>query len=210
MQRDQLPDEERVKRACRAWAGREEALLGADEAHLDATASQPVALLVERSLSRGVCDDEVGVPERRAVDRVQSTCGKRRRPEPRAVRDECVEQRHERIEHDRPSGGRAACRQHIGMARVADQQRVHSGDSGDGESQLRTGKRRQRPETGRPRLAAPVPDRRVTLDDLDAGSTQARSHLGVARVVTLIRPEREYPHGGRRPLRPDRVTPGGH
>ena len=92
----------------RAWngpagrrAGTEEPLLGADEAHLDAAGS-PARSAPRRTPPAPQCPRRrVGVPERRAVDRVQRARGERRRPKARAVGDERVEQRHERVEHDR-------------------------------------------------------------------------------------------------------------
>jgi hypothetical protein len=77
----------------------------------------------------------------------------------------------------------------IEVARITDDQRLETVAGPPQEAQLGEYQSRRRRGTGLPLVLSPFPDGHVSLGDLDAGSTQARDHLGVARIRPLIRPE---------------------
>ena len=49
----------------------------------------------------------------------------------------------------------------------------------------------ERPSARLPLVLVLLPDRDVPLADVDAGTAEARDHLGVSRIRALVRPEIE-------------------
>ena len=96
VERDQLADEERVKRGVRLPAGPEEPVLRSDEAHLDPVRRQAELVAEELGVGVGVGDDAIGATECPPVDDVHHPRSRRPAPEPLPVVDDRVEQRDER------------------------------------------------------------------------------------------------------------------
>ncbi len=191
VQRDQLPDEE--ERAAAGPAGTEDPLLSADEADLDPARAE---LAEELRVSLGVGHDEVGRPERGAVDPGERPRGQRAAAEAAAVVDESVGEGDERVQHDRPPSRRPPRRGHVEVAGVADDQRVE-GRLGPVRRELDLREREPygRADPGRELVLAPLPHRDVPLRDLHPGPAQAGDHLGVSRIAPLVGAEVEHPHG---------------
>ena len=139
-----------------------------------------------------VGDDEIGHPEGLPVDAAENARRHRAAPKARAVGDERVLERDERVEDDRPPERRDLRRRQVEVAGVADDQRVEPA-RGPEQRELRDGHFGAGPEARRPVLPA-APDRDVSLLDLDTRSSQARDRERVPRVVPLVGPEVKDAH----------------
>ena len=119
--------------------------------------------------------------------------------EPAAVLDQRVVEGDERVEDHRPSARDPLGRGDVEVAGVADDDRVEA-LAPPAEEQARLGDpdphRGGEPE--RPLVPPPLPDLRVPLDHLDAGTAKAGDHLRVPRVVALVRAEVEDAQAQRR------------
>ncbi len=80
------------------------------------------------------------------------------------------------------------------MAGVADDHGVRLDSRPAKEPRLRDGETQSSTEPRPPLLPLTLPDRHMSLDDLDARAAKAGDHLGVAGVAALVRPEVEDPH----------------
>ena len=118
MERDQLPDEEHLERVGRLPARAEERLLGPDEGDVHPVGREPERPPEERRVRLRVRHDEVGGPERPAVDELEHPRGRRPRVEPLSVADERVVQRDERVEHDRSAARDPPRRPQVEVPRV--------------------------------------------------------------------------------------------
>ena len=113
---------------------------------------------------------------------------------PPAVADERVGERDERVEDDRPAPCCMLGRGQVEVTGVADEHHVEGllgrpSQPGLGRSEPK-GDPRARP----PLVLAPVPDRLVPLAHPDARPAQARNHLSVPRIASLIGSEVEDDH----------------
>src|SRR5204863_8831754 len=124
LQRDELADEECRERLSRRPPGREEPVLGADEAHSDVVSAREWA--EEMRVRFGVGDDEVGGTEGTEVDPLQRAGREGARTEAAAVADERVRERDEWVEHHRPPARRTPRRRQVEMSWVADDERVEA------------------------------------------------------------------------------------
>ena len=97
VERDQLADEERMKRTLGLPARVEEPVLGADEADLDALRGQPELLAEEPRVSVGVGDDDDRPAERPSIDEVHDSCT-------RATHAETARDRRRRVSYSETSG----------------------------------------------------------------------------------------------------------
>ena len=117
--------------------------------------------------------------------------GKRAGPEARAVGDERVRERDERVEEHGRAASRALRRGQVEVAGVADDHGVVALARPTEQAKLRAREPQRRRRARAPRVARSLPHGLVPLDDLDACAAQARDHLRVARVVALVRSEVE-------------------
>ncbi len=195
VQGNQLPDEEEAERLVRPPGRAEQPLLRAHEADLDPRARDLADLREEVRVRLGVGDDEVGEPECAAVDRGENPCGKRAAPESAAVGDERVVERDERVEDERPLPGDSASAGNVEVTRVADEDGVEGIARVPAEARLGESQAKARPPARGPVVAPALPDRGVPLDHVDARGAQRRDHLGIPRIVALVRPEVEDAHG---------------
>ncbi len=108
MERDQLPHEKRDEAVRRRPARPEQPVLRTDEA--DWNVVEPCETGEEVRISFRIGDNGVRGTKRAAVDRLERPCGERAWAEPRAIGDESVGERDERIEDQRPSARGASCR----------------------------------------------------------------------------------------------------
>ena len=192
MQRDQLADEERGEAFRRLPARPEDPLLRADEADGDRSRACRRA----RRGSRAFCSVSATTRSaRRSASRSSARrhrAGGASRREAPAVLDEGLGERHERVEDHRPAARDAPGGGEVEVAGIADDRARRSARVGSPEEpRLGDGEPRGRPEPERPLVPPPLPDADVALDHVHAGAAQARDHLGVARVVALVRPEVE-------------------
>ena len=188
MQRDQLADEEAGERLLRLPAGREDALLGADEADGDPLGARP-ASAAKRSACACVSQTTRSAARnaRRSTSRAPARPASPRRKRPRSSTS---------VSASETSGLKTT-----GAPRAA--RRAAGGRSARGS---RRSPRRSAPRGGaqeprlgarEPRRAAPAPARQLVLAapprparaarDLDPGAPQARDHLRVARIRPLVR-----------------------
>ena len=120
VERDQLADEEDAKRLVGPPTCVEEPVLRADEADADALAGDPPQLGEEVRVRLGVRDDEVGLPQRTAVDGRQHGRPEPSLAKPPAVGHERLVQRDERVEDQRPAAGDATGPRHVEVPGIAD------------------------------------------------------------------------------------------
>ena len=192
VQRDQLADEEARERALGAPAGLEDALLRADEAHLDLRARQIPEPGQERRVRLGVRDDHVGGAQRDPVDGGERAGRERTGAEPPPIADERVGERDERVEDEWAAPRERPRERHVGVTGIAHEDGV-AGWQRASEPRLSGGEPSRRFRPRAPALPPALPDRYMPLDDLHAGSAQARDHLRVPRIVALVGAEVDDP-----------------
>jgi hypothetical protein len=137
----------------------------------------------------GVGDDEVGGTKGSSVERDKRPRGQAAGAIPTTVGDERVGQRDERVEHDRPPVGGTARGRQIGVARIADDQRVERLSRPLQEPQLGSREACGGERPGTPLVLVSLPDSNVPLGDLDARTPQAGDHLCVPRIPAFVGPE---------------------
>ena len=153
VQRDQLADEERVREGLGGTSRAEDALLRADEADLDPLAVGE--LREEAGVLLRVGDDDVGGAKRAAVDERERAARKRAGLEARAIGDERVSERDERVEDHRRSTRRAPRRRQVEVAGVADDHRVVALGRPPEQTKLRAREPQRRRRARAPRVARP-------------------------------------------------------
>ena len=200
----------RVNRSRRAPAGREQALLGADEADGEAVARGARSRAARWSACASVSATTRSA-ERNAWRSIAASAraGGGAGTEAAAVVDERVGERDERVEDDGPPARGAPRGREVEVARVADDHGVGALGRACSEQPRLGGsepERGRRP--GRPAVAPALPDADVPLGDLDARAPEARDHLRVPRVVALVGAEVENPHPEGRPTRSSTPPPG--
>ena len=145
----------------------------------------------------GVGDDEVGAAQGEPVDLPQHAGRRRAGREAAAILDERLVQRDERVEEHGPTAGDPPCGGDVEVTWVADDDGVEASSPPAEEPRLASPIRAAAP-TPSDHLPPPLPHARMPLDDVDARAAQARDHLGVARVVALVRAEVEDAQAQRR------------
>ena len=146
------------------------------------SARQPRKPREEVGVGLRVGDDEVGGPQRAAVERASAGPAASRAEAP-AVGDERVRERDERVEHDRRARARPASRPAGRSGPGSRRQRVRRrGRRRAPQSRASARASRARRRGPAASVSPPVPHVLVPLHDLDAGAPQARDHLRVARV----------------------------
>jgi hypothetical protein len=138
---------------------------------------------------RGVGDDEVGCAKGAPVEGGQRPRGWAAGAVSPSIRDQRVGERDERVEDEWPSAGRPARGGEVGVARIADDQRVERFPRPSQEPQLGGREPCGGERSGTPLVLVSLPDSNVPLGNLHARAPQAGDHLGVTRVVPLVRPE---------------------
>ena len=166
MERDQLADEQEAERLVGAPARMEEAVLGADEADAHALAWNLAELGEEVRVRLRVGDDQVGQPERLAVDGEQDPGGEQPLPEALAVGDEGLVERDERVEDERPLARDPARARDVEVARVADD---------DGVEEI---------VRARSAAGAPPPPAGAPVRQRAAQLSRCPSQTGVCRSIT--------------------------
>ena len=125
VERDQLADEERVKRRLGLPPGRRRAGPRRRRSRPRPRSAREAELLAEeRGVRLGVGDDDIGAAKRSPVDEVDDAGAGRAAPEAAAVVDERVEEGHERIEDDGPPARDALGGRQVEVPGIADDQRV--------------------------------------------------------------------------------------
>ena len=195
VERDQLADEEDAERLVGPPASVEETVLGADEAHTDTRAGNSAELGEEVRIRFGVRDHEVGLAERPAVDGRQHRGSEPALAKAPAVGDERLVQRNERVEDQRPAARDATGPRDVEVAGVADDHRVEWHPRRESQAQLGEEEANRGAPARGPVVAPTLPDPFVPLEDVHTRVAERRDHLGVTRVVPLVRPEVEDAQG---------------
>jgi hypothetical protein len=158
----------------------------------------------------GVGDDQVGGTEGTEVDPLQRAGREGAGTEAAAVTDERVRERDEWVEHHRPSARRTPRRRQVEMSRVPDDEHVEAPGTACEQPCFCRREAQRAPRAGGPALTQVVPHRDVLLCDFHPCRAQARDHLCVARIRTLVGAEVTDFHrcvGGRfRPPRSNKLV----
>ena len=169
----------------------EKPLLGADEADCDPRAREARERSEELGVRLGVGDDEVGGAKRGSIESEQGACRNRPGSKPPPIVHERLVERDERVEDDRSAACGAPGRGQVGLAGIADDEGIDVPGHAAGEAHLCE----RDPSSGSgarsPPFTAPFPHGHVALYDLDPGAAKRRDHLGVPRIVPLVRAEIE-------------------
>src|SRR5204863_7723702 len=141
------------------------------------------------------------------------------RTEAAAVADERVRERDEWVEHDRPPARRTPRRRQVEMSWVADDERVEAAGTACEQPGFCRREAQRASRAGGPALTQVVPHRDVLLCDFHPCRAQARDHLCVARIRTLVGAEitdfqdylsRPTPNVGARTFEPFAALLGEH
>ena len=155
---------------------------------------RPASSARRSALARVSATTRSAAAQRMPVEARERARRRATRTEAPAVGDERVRERDERVEDDRPPARGAASRRKVEVPRVADDRRRRSRLRGRRSSRTSaSGEPRGRTGAGAPVLTPPSQTPRAA-PHLDPGAAQARDHLRVSRVVTLVGAEVEDAH----------------